>query len=178
MGITWIVLNYSLPTEPSRYRVAVWRALKKIGAVNIQQSMWILPDHADNKVTLRKIAREIETNKGEALLMDSVFSDVRHEERIIALFNQIRDDEYQELIRECEKYLLEIAKEISHEKYTFAELEEEEAELEKLTVWHEKITARDLFHASHAEEAAGKCREIAKVFDDYSQRVYAHEIVI
>ena len=39
----WIAINYTLPREPSRIRVSVWRKLKKIGAVSIQQSMWILP---------------------------------------------------------------------------------------------------------------------------------------
>ncbi len=39
----WVVINYTLPREPSRTRVSIWRKLKKIGAVNIQQSMWILP---------------------------------------------------------------------------------------------------------------------------------------
>ncbi len=39
----WIVINYTLPREPSRVRVSLWRKLKKVGAINIQQSMWILP---------------------------------------------------------------------------------------------------------------------------------------
>ena len=42
--------------------------------------------------------------------------------------------------------------------YKVRDREEEEAELEKLAAWHEKITARDLFHASHAEDDAAKCR--------------------
>ncbi|MGE5678529.1 MAG: Chromate resistance protein ChrB, partial [Pseudomonadota bacterium] len=44
----WLIINYNLPTEPSRHRVATWRGLKKMGAVNIQQSMWILPEDEGN----------------------------------------------------------------------------------------------------------------------------------
>jgi len=88
----WIVLTYSLPTEPSRPRVAIWRALKKIGAVNIQQSMWVLPDHADHLAALRKICLDIEAGSGEALLMESVFYEDAHALRVMDLFNKVRDD--------------------------------------------------------------------------------------
>ena len=51
----WIVINYTLPREPSRVRVSLWRRLKKIGAVNIQQSMWILPLTDENYDLLNEI---------------------------------------------------------------------------------------------------------------------------
>jgi tRNA G26 N,N-dimethylase Trm1 len=129
--IKWIVINYNLPTEPSRPRVAIWRGLKKIGAVNVQQSMWVLPYNKENYSALEKISQDIELNNGETLLMESKFFDDRHEERVIALVNQKRNEEYLEFINECEKYLRELEKEITIKKFTFAELEEEEEELQK-----------------------------------------------
>ncbi len=122
----WIVINYNLPTEPSRHRVSVWRALKKLGVINIQQSMWALPYNEDNYAALVKISEEIEMNNGDALLMDSTFFDEKHEEKIIIALNLVRDEEYKEFIGECGKYLKELEKEIRIEKFTFAELEEEE----------------------------------------------------
>lgn len=151
--LKWLVINYNLPSEPSRYRVAVWRGLKKLGAVNIQQSMWILPNNEENYLTLQKISQDIELKDGESLLMGSVFFDENHEERVISLFNNIRDEEYTELINECEKYLKEIEKEIAKEKFIFAELEEEEEELEKLISWHKKIQIRDIFCSKSGEKA-------------------------
>lgn len=126
----WLVVNYNLPTDPSRYRVATWRALKKIGALNIQQSMWVLGYNEENYLALQKISQDIESNNGEALLMESVFFDDKHEERVISLFNNVRDEEYKEFIEKCDEYLKELEKEISIEKFTFAELEEEEEELQ------------------------------------------------
>ena len=38
----WLFFTYSLPTEPSRARVYVWRQVKKLGAINYQ-SVWIVP---------------------------------------------------------------------------------------------------------------------------------------
>jgi len=173
--IKWIVLTYTLPAEPSRPRVAVWRALKKIGAVNIQQSMWVLPDHAEHLAALRKICLDIEAAVGEALLMESVFYEEQHAQRVMDLFNRIRDEEFTEFIEESRKYLLEIQKEIDREKFIFAELEEEEAEFEKLSAWFVKITARDLFHASLREAAMEKRSQIETAISGYSQMVYEHE---
>lgn len=170
----WIVLNYNLPTEPSRHRVAIWRGLKKLGAVNIQQSMWILVYNTDNYSALQKISQDIESNNGEALLMDCAFFDEKHEERVISLFNGIRDEEYKEFIDECEKYLKELKKEISIEKFTFAELEEEEEEFQKLVSWYEKIATRDIFHALEGNIAKERLEQIQKAFEEYSELVYQH----
>lgn len=170
----WIVLNYNLPTEPSRHRVAVWRSLKKLGAVNIQQSMWILGYSEENYHALQRISQEIESNNGEALLMESVFFDEKHEQRVISIFNDIRDEEYKEFIDECEKYLKELEKEISIEKFTFAELEEEEEELQKLISWYGKIEVRDIFHSTLEKDTKEILEQIKRAFENYSELVYKH----
>lgn len=174
--IKWIIINYNLPTEPSRHRVAIWRGLKKLGAVNLQQSMWVLPYNEQNYDALKQMTREIESNNGEALLMESVFFEEKHEERVISLFNNLRDEEYTEWSNECEKYLKEIEKEIANEKFTFAELEEEEAELEKLISWYKKIEIRDIFNSSDAEKAKGMLIQIKRAYEDYSEMVCAKEM--
>lgn len=169
----WLVISYNLPTEPSRYRVSVWRALKKLGVVNIQQSMWVLPYAEENYTALRKISEEIEQNGGDALLMDCVFFDEMHEEKVTAALNLVRDEEYGELIDECGKYLKELEKEIRIEKFTFAELEEEEEELDKLISWHGKIAARDVFGAPEGKRAGDLLTQIRQAFDEYSEMVYS-----
>ena len=168
----WLVLSYNLPTEPSKHRVAVWRGLKKLGAVNIQQSMWLMTFSEENYSFLQKISQDIETNNGASLLMECSFYDEIHEQRVISLFNGQRDEEYRELINECEKYLMELEKEISTEKFTFAELEEEEEELRKLISWHRKIEARDLFVSSEANAARNIIEKIENAFENYTDLVY------
>ena len=54
---------------------------------------------------------------------------------------------------ECGKFLTEIEHEFAIEKFTLAELEEEEAELDKLQRWHERIDARDIHGAPGAADA-------------------------
>jgi vacuolar-type H+-ATPase subunit I/STV1 len=136
--------------------------------------MWVLPKSDDNYSALELISREIEENNGEALLMQSVFFYPEHEERIKSYFNNLRDEEYKELIGECEKYLNELKKEITIQKFTFAELEEEEEELEKLISWHGKIKARDIFKSSQGDYAEEKLDEIKNAFENYSNMVYSH----
>ncbi|PKM86688.1 MAG: chromate resistance protein ChrB [Firmicutes bacterium HGW-Firmicutes-12] len=170
----WLVINYNLPSEPSRLRVSAWRSLKKLGAVNIQQSMWVLPHNDDNYSALQTISREIVSNSGEVLLMQSIFFEQQHEQRVISYFNNIRDEEYKEFIDKCEDYFKELEKEIAIEKFTFAELEEEEEELAKLSSWYAKIEARDIFHSPQKDCASEKFEQVKKAFENYSNIVYQH----
>ena len=41
---SWLLLLLSLPTNRNTERVAVWRRLKKMGAVQIKTSTYLLPD--------------------------------------------------------------------------------------------------------------------------------------
>ena len=168
----WLIINYTLPTDPSRPRVATWRALKKLGAVNIQQSMWVLANNEDNFLSLQKISQDIEDNSGDALLMESVFFNENQEERVISNFNNIRNEEFKELISECRKYLKELEKEISIKKFTFAELEEEEEELNKLIAWFAKIKARDIFNSDQGALAEKMLVIIKEAFEKYNDLVY------
>lgn len=168
----WLVINYNLPTEPSRLRVAVWRNLRKLGAINIQQSMWILPNNNDNYSALQTISKEIEADNGEAILMQCAFLNEKHEQKVISHFNNLRDEEYKEFIDKCEDYFKELEKEIAIEKYTFAELEKEEEELNKLIAWFAKINARDIFNSSESSNAKEKLEQVQKAFESYSDEVY------
>lgn len=173
--LKWLVISYNLPTEPSRHRVATWRSLKRLGAVNLQQSMWVLPASGENLAALGALASEIEAASGEALLMESRFLRPEDEGRIVALFNELRDAEYREFVDECGKYLKEIEKEIAKRKFIYAELEEEEAEHEKLSAWRGRIAGRDLFSAAGGEAAREMQGRIDESFELYSRMVYDEE---
>ncbi|WP_010249451.1 Chromate resistance protein ChrB [Acetivibrio cellulolyticus] len=170
----WIVINYNLPSEPSRLRVAAWRNLKKLGAVNIQQSMWVLPHSDGNYSALQAISQEMESNFGEVLLMQCEFLEPRYEQKVISYFNNARDEEYNEFIEKCGDYFKELEKEIAIEKFTFAEIEEEEEELNKLLSWFSKLESRDVFNAPKSSYAKEKLDQVQKAFDEYSDMVYKH----
>jgi hypothetical protein len=86
--IAWLAICFSLPSEPSRPRVAAWRALKRLGAVNIPQSMWVLPTSDDNEAALARLSDEIEAAGGESFLVRNLAFRPRDEARIVARADQ------------------------------------------------------------------------------------------
>ena len=58
-GTTWLVLIYRIPSEPTRLRATVWRRLKGLGAVYLQNSVATLPAGSASERALRKLRREI-----------------------------------------------------------------------------------------------------------------------
>lgn len=170
----WLVINYNLPTEPSRIRVAAWRGLKKQGAVNIQKSMWVLPYSEENYSALKVLSQELEKNNGETIIMESVLEE-KYEQKIISIYNKARSLEYEEIIDKCNDFFVEIEDETIKENLTFAEAEENEEELNKLLSWFNKIRARDIFSAplkGETEEVLEKCK---KIFEEFSNKVFDKE---
>lgn len=162
----WVVINYTLPREPSRARVSIWRRLKRIGAVNMQQSMWLLPLTQENLDQMNAIRDEVAAFGGEAFVMKS-YVDELGKAAIIARFNAARNEEYGELLEQCEDFFKEMDKETERKNFTYAEIEENEEELNKLKEWFGKISARDCFIASLREEstmALVKCEELLEKF--------------
>ena len=65
--ITWLLLTYKLPAEPSARRVYVWRKLKKLGAVTIFEAVWVLPDSPRSHEQFQWLATELKEMGGEAM---------------------------------------------------------------------------------------------------------------
>lgn len=167
----WIAINYTLPREPSRVRVSIWRKLKKIGAVSVQQSMWILPSSDENSSLFHEVKDEVSRNDGEAFML-TFSADEDGEKIIINKFNAARGEEYGELFEQCEDFFKEIDKEIARQNFTFAEIEENEEELDKLKQWHKKIAARDTFGSPLRVKAESMLSKCAELLDGFCDKVY------
>lgn len=169
----WVAINYTLPREPSRARVSVWRKLRKAGAVNILQSMWILPASEENRRALEEIKGDVAQDGGEAFLIEFT-ADEDGRRIMVEKLNAARDEEYRELLEQCEEFFKELEKETARQNFTFAEVEENEEELEKLRQWCEKIAVRDAFGAGlsgQSREMLARCGEALEAFCD---RVYEY----
>ena len=168
----WLTINYSLPKEPSRVRVSVWRKLKKSGAVILGQSVWFLPVNEDNEVFLQKVSDEIIQSNGASYVMRMIPQDDSTSQRIVDAFNQARNEEYSELLEQCDSLLRELEKESGCGKFTFAELEENEDEFHKLINWYQKITERDFLGASLRSSADEKLKQCQARLEAFSAEVY------
>jgi len=169
----WLFFSYSLPTEPSKARVYIWRQVKKLGAVNYQSS-WVLPYSQDHIAELKKLVADITEYKGESLLIEGKTLDKNQEELIAKVFRESRDEEYRELIDKCEDYFKELAYEIERKNFIFAEVEENDEELEKLKQWLKKIEKRVVEGVTLRKTALEKIKECEKRFDEFAKIVFLH----
>src|ERR1700738_4194373 len=65
----FMVLVYRMLAKPTAGRVAVWRLLKKAGAIYLQQSVCIFPDYGPIRSDLTQILKRIESAGGEYHLL-------------------------------------------------------------------------------------------------------------
>src|SRR5215203_6083390 len=86
---------------------------------------------------------------------------------VAALPEEARDAEYAEVLSKCRDFHAELERERAMGKFTFAELEENEEDLDKLGAWLRKVELRDRFGAPSAQEARAAvlaCREDLEAF--------------
>jgi hypothetical protein len=161
----WFVLIYKLPPEPTRYRASVWRKLRAAGAVYLQNGVAVLPADPASERVMRGVAQEIRDSEGVAYLVHGPM--VGDDATLLEAFNAARDDEYLEVLEGCRGFHAELQKKRDAEKFTFAELEQNEDDLAKLEARMGKIYARDRFGAPLAQEASRAleaCREDLHAF--------------
>ena len=169
----WLVIVYRIPSEPTRLRAGVWRKLKGMGAIYLQNSVAAIPASTAAERSLRTLRAEIGAMGGTAVLLSAAA--LAGAVQLRARFNAARDDEYEEIVDRCEDFVHQVEKEYEADHFTFAELEENDVDLVKLRDWFARIQARDVLGAG-GREAAGKAIDhCAEVLEEYAGRVYAAE---
>lgn len=169
---SWLMLSYKVPTEPARYRMAVWRRLKSLGAIYLNNGVCLLPNDTDHLRQVKILANEIVEMKGEAVVLETAPIDPGQRERVVERFRADRDEAYREVIERCEGFEAEIARESAAGKFTYAELEENDEDLKKLRSWFEKIRKLDFYEAPQGPEAAERVARCGTLLDEFAQRVF------
>ncbi|WP_442485783.1 Chromate resistance protein ChrB [Aeoliella sp. SH292] len=67
----WLLLVYRIPREPTSRRVFVWRKLKQLGAIALQDAVWVLPRTPRTQEQLQWLAAEITELEGDAMLWEA-----------------------------------------------------------------------------------------------------------
>ena len=168
----WTVVLVQVPSEPSRHRVAVWRELRKAGAVPVAAGAWALPSSPAFEESLARAATLTRKGGGTFAVLDVAPRDDEAEGVLRAAYAAARFDEWREFERDCGKFEAEIAKEIGQDKLTFAELEEEEQSLDRLRRWYRELKRRDVFALREAGAAEQRLRACETVLEGYAERVY------
>lgn len=176
MTSSWLVFVYKVPPEPAAGRVGLWRKLKALGAVYLQNGVCVLHQRGDILRRLKLLENDAARLGGEATLLTAVPFDDAQERKILARVRADRDEHYREFIGKCDAFEAEIAKEFRVEKFTYAELQEEDADIRKLRRWFDQIRKLDHHGASLAGEAAARLKACEEALDRYAQRVYAEQV--
>ena len=104
--VSWLLLIYRVPSEPTRLRAAVWRRLKSLGAIYLQNSAAALPASPAGERALRKLRHEILEMSGTAVLMSCAV--LSGQQEVLSAFHAARDDEYEEIVDRCQDFLAQV----------------------------------------------------------------------
>ena len=63
----WTTIIYQIPREMHKNRMAVWRKLKSIAALNVLQSIWILPESQAAESEMKALEKQINENGGKSI---------------------------------------------------------------------------------------------------------------
>ncbi len=171
-SIGWVLVLVQIPKEPTKHRVAVWRELRKGGAVPVSPGTWALPAGPAFEPVLDRAAELAANGGGTFAVIDAAPRDGAAERLIRDAFTAARVDEWAEFQADCGKFEDEIAREIAKRKFTFGELEEEEQSLDRLRRWYRELKKRDVLHLPEGAAAEARLQECTDRLDDYTEKVY------
>src|SRR5215467_3962147 len=92
--LSWLLLLARLPATHTAERVAIWRKLKKSGAIPIQTSTYVLPDEPARYETFQWLTQHIRDAGGDATLVRAREIEGWSNEKLIERFNSARAKEY------------------------------------------------------------------------------------
>jgi hypothetical protein len=142
---SWLLLLYSLPTGQKTERVAVWRRFKKIGAVQVKTSAYLLPDEPAQYEQFQWLAQQIRDYGGDSTLVRAQEIEGLTKEKVIAMFNDARAKDYAELRKTLQSFIARRKK---------MDAEAAAAELERLTRQFREIREVDFFDSPRGHDIA------------------------
>jgi hypothetical protein len=96
----WVLLAYRLPREPSTPRIAVWRRLRRLGAVQVVDGLVALPMSARNREQLEWLADEVVDAGGEAWTWLARSGSAAQDDVLVAHLTDAAAADYRALLEE------------------------------------------------------------------------------
>lgn len=172
---SWLLVIVSTAGAPSTLRVHVWRRLRSLGGLYLQQAVCLLPDRPDTARAVTRMLSRVRHEGGEGRTIRIAVTDPAEEQAVIAEFQRERADEYREVISKTPAFLAEIAAERAKGRATYTEVEESDADLQRLRTWLARIRARDYFGVPQAQEAQAAVDRCAAALAEFEAAALAAE---
>jgi len=142
---TWLLLLFSLPTNRNTERVAVWRRLKKMGALQIKTSTYLLPDETAQYEQFQWLAQQIRDYGGDSTLVRAQEIEGITRDKVVAMFNDARTRDFAELRRALQSFI---------KRRNKMDANEAASELERLTRQFRGIREVDFFDSARGHDVA------------------------
>ena len=142
---SWLLLLFSLPTNRNTERVAVWRRLKKVGAVQFKTSTYLLPDEPAQYEQFQWLAQQIRDYGGDSTLVRAQEIEGLTKEKVVSLFNAARDQDYAVLRKALQTFIARRRKLDAAAAAT---------ELERFTRQFRELRQIDFFDSARGHEVA------------------------
>lgn len=133
----WIAFSSSLPSkEGSSPRVALWRRLRRLGAVTIAGGIQILPARDECMEAFQWLAQEIRSANGEASVMRVTQFEGITDQQVIAMFCEARVEDYRHIQTDAADLRQNLADgkvtDVSHARDTLTKLRRHYADLARI----------------------------------------------
>jgi hypothetical protein len=171
----WLLISISTAGAPASLRTQVWRRLRSLGALYLQQSVCLLPDRPEVTRAVHRLVDRVHRDGGSARLLRVVLPQAAEEAAVTAEFQAARDAEYAELLARIPELEHELAHERTRVRTTYAEVEESEADLERFRSWLAKIAVRDYFAAPRGPQAQAAVERCAQALAEFEAAALATE---
>jgi hypothetical protein len=165
----WLLLIYTLPSQPSRKRAYVWRELKKVGAVYLRDGVALLPSRPHLVERLCGIAERIREYEGTVDVITAPGFVRRRDEELIARFNEERSSEYREIYHACVRFLRDVLEEVDADQFGFPDVDNLESELGRLGRWYAQVRERDYFDDPSGTRVAEILEKCETAFERFAQ---------
>jgi len=162
------MVTVSTGSASSTLRVHAWRKLRSLGARYLHNSVAVLPERPETVRAVNRLVDRVRREGGQASTWTIELTDPAQQRELIDGFQAERSDEYHEVCDRVPAFLAEIEQERALGRTTYAEVEESEADLDRLRTWLARVQARDYFSAPGAVEAAAaveRCTEALAAFE-------------
>lgn len=172
---TWYLFSYKVPIEPSTLRVRIWRNLKALGVLYVQQSVCLVPKTPEVELKLSKLKMLIAEHRGDSFMVEIMQFAHYSQDELIRLINEQREKEYNELLEHCEQFIEKLNTVSLKQNDKFYKIEENETELMRLKRLQRKIMKRDYFKhelSRQSKDCLLRCEE--KLYS-FSEDVYQLE---
>lgn len=172
----WLLVTVSTPGgRNSAERVYAWRALRRLGAHYLHQSVCVLPSSAETTAAIDRLVAHLQRRGAHGEVLQIRLTDREQEKALIERFQAERSDEYHEVVERTKQFHEELEYERGRGRVTYPEFEESDADLTRHRKWLAAIEARDYFQATGHEDAVAAVKACASALVAFEASALAAE---